>query len=73
MTVQRKWRLPEFSRHLICHRVVFVVCLTLQLGVVVLGYQILPKLGVDVPSSVNHMISSLVPAMALFVVGKQLH
>ena len=44
-----------------------------QLAVVTLGYQILPKLGVDVSSTVNHMISSLVPAMALFVVGKQLH
>jgi hypothetical protein len=61
------------DRHFSAVVLVFRSSRDVQLGVVTLGYQILPKLGVDVPSTVNHMISSLVPAMALFVVGKQLH
>lgn len=43
-----------------------------QLGVLVTGYQVLPKLGVDVPPTVNHMIASIVPAMVLFLGGPQL-
>lgn len=64
----------KFSPHVVFRTSLFSHnFLHAQLAVVTLGYQILPKLGVDVPSTVNHMISSLVPAMVLFVVGKQLH